>query len=108
MPHLVEMHKTYADKGLVVITVSVDPPKDKDLVAQANTFLGDLKPPFLCLHLDEADTLWSKKLDFNIPPCYFIFDRRGKWVRYRGGDYDDEKVMHKEMDETILRFLNEK
>ena len=26
MPHLVEMHKKYADKGLVVIAVSVDPP----------------------------------------------------------------------------------
>ena len=42
MPHLVEMHKKHADKGLVVITVSLDPLDKKDLVKQANDFLRKL------------------------------------------------------------------
>ncbi|HZZ82302.1 MAG TPA: hypothetical protein VFE62_27640 [Gemmataceae bacterium] len=108
MPHLVEMHNKHAKDGLVVITVSVDPPNEKDLVAKANGFLNELKPPFLCLHLNESDELWSKKLDFTIPPCYFIFDRHGKWVRYRGADYDDEKLMHRDIEQTVLRLLSEK
>lgn len=108
MPHLVEMHKKHAERGLVVIAVSVDPPDKKDLVEQANGFLRTLKPPFLKLHLDESDELWSKKLDFTFPPCYFVFDRRGKWARFRATDYDDEAVLHKEMDALVLRLLNEK
>ncbi len=108
MPHLVEMHKKYAERGLIVIAVSVDPPDKKDLVEQANGFLRTLKPPFLKLHLDESDELWSKKLDFNIPPCYFVFDRRGKWTRFRGDDYRNEAALHKEMDPLILRLLSEK
>jgi hypothetical protein len=108
MPHLVEMHDKHAKDGLVVIAVSVDPPKEKDLVAQANKFLNELKPPFLRLHLDEPDDLFEKKLGFTIPPCYFVFDRRGKWVRYRGVDYDDEMVMHRDIEQTVVRLLGEK
>ena len=38
-PHLVEMQKKHGDRGLVVITVSVDPADDKEKVETANDFL---------------------------------------------------------------------
>src|SRR5579862_6503960 len=99
------MHKKYADKGLVVIMVSVDPADKKDVVEQANGFLRKAQPPFLQLHLQESDELWSKKLDFTIPPCYFVFDRRGKWVRLRGADFDEEAI-HAELEKTVVRLVN--
>jgi hypothetical protein len=108
MPHLVEMHKKHAERGLVIITVSIDPPDKKDLVEQANAFLRKLDPPFLKLHLDESDELRLKKLDFRFPPCYFVFDRRGKWTRFRSDDFDNDAALHKEMDPLILRLLDEK
>ena len=101
------MHKKFADKGFVIIMVSVDPADQKDLVKQANEFLRKTQPPFMQLHLQDSDEVWSKKLDFTIPPCYFVFDRRGKWVRFRGGDQDDE-VLHAELEKTIVRLVNEK
>jgi hypothetical protein len=107
MPHLVEMHEKYADKGLVVITVSVDPTNEKDLVEAANKFLQKIKSPLRNLSLDERGEMWSKKLDFTIPPCYYVFDRHGKWVRFRGTDYDDEKY-HEELEKTVVRMLSEK
>ena len=107
-PHLVEMHKDNAAKGLVVITVSLDPPKDPMMVAAANKFLQHIKAPFRHLLLDEPDEIWSKKLDFNIPPCYFVFDRQGKWVRFRGVDYDEPEVMYAALDKAILQMLKEK
>jgi hypothetical protein len=107
MPHLVEMHKKHADKGLVIISVSVDPAGEKDLVEQANKFLRKLNPPFRNLLLDESDKLWSKKLDFDFPPCYYVFDRRGKWVRFRSTDYKDG-VPYDEMDKVILQMLDDK
>ena len=107
MPHLVQMHKKHADKGLVVITVSVDPPNDKAMVKSATAFLQKLDSPFRNLLLDEPDELWSKKLDFSTPPCYYVFDRRGKWVRFRSTDYKDS-IPFDEMDKVILQMLNDK
>ena len=107
MPHLVEMHKKYADKGLVVLTVSVDPLDKKDLVKQANDFLRKLDSPFRNLLLDETDDFVEKKLGFVFPPCYYVFDRRGKWVRFRATDYTDG-VPPAELDKAVLRMLGDK
>jgi hypothetical protein len=101
------MHTKLADKGLVVLTVSVDPPHMKDLVEQANDFLRKQQPPFVNLHLDEPEKVWGNKLGFTFPPCVYVFDRRGKWIRFRGLDYDEEKLHH-EVEKTVRRLLEEK
>lgn len=106
MPHLVEMHEKYANKGLVVLTVSVDPANEKDLVDQAQRFLQQKKIPFRNLLLNESNELWNQKLGFTIPPCYFVFDRHGKWTRFRGEVGDG--VDHKELEKTVVRLLDEK
>jgi hypothetical protein len=106
MPHLVEMHKKHAERGLAVITVSLDPLDKKDLVQQANRFLRKLDAPFRNLLLDESPEFVEKKLDLVFPPCYYVFDRRGKWVRFRA--QDENGVDHGAMDKTILRMLDEK
>jgi hypothetical protein len=106
MPHLVEMHKKHADKGLVVITVSLDPLDQKDLVKQANDFLRKLGSPFRNLLLDESVEVVEKKLDVTFPPCYYVFDRRGKWMRFRSTD--EGGVNYQEMDKVILQMLNDK
>jgi hypothetical protein len=107
MPHLVEMHEKYAAKGLVIVTVSVDPADQKDLVDQARSFLKKKSVPFRNLLLNEPSDFWNKKLDFTIPPCYYVFDRHGKWVRFRGVDYDDG-VNHDDLEKTVIRMLSEK
>ena len=106
MTHLVEMHKKHAGKGLVIITVSLDPLNKKDLVEQANEHLRTLKPPFRNLLLDESPAFIEKKLDLVFPPCYYVFDRRGKWVRFRVGD-DPKAGDKKQMDQVILQMLAE-
>jgi hypothetical protein len=106
MPHLVEMHKKHADKGLVVITVSVDPPDEKEMIGRANAFLRKIESPFRNLHMNEPTEFWNDKLGFNTPPCYYVFDRQGKWVRFRATDYRDG-VPYAEMDKVIMKMLNE-
>jgi hypothetical protein len=106
MPHLVEMHKEHADKGLVVITVSLDPLDKKDLVKQANGFLRKLDAPFRNLLLNESADFVEKKLSLVFPPCYYVFDRRGKWVRFRAED--ENGVDYREMDKVILQMLDDK
>ena len=85
------MHKKLANKGMVVISVSVDEAQEKEKVDAANKFLREQQSPFVNLLLDEPHGFWSKKLNFTIPPCYFVFDRRGKWMRFNPSDFDTEK-----------------
>ena len=100
------MHKKLASKGMVVISVSVDEADNKEHVETANKFLREQEPPFVNLLLDEPHDFWSKKLKFTIPPCYFVFDRHGKWTRFNPSDFDSDEKFHKEMDATILRSLD--
>src|SRR5688500_10385941 len=101
------MHKKNAARGLVVITVSVDELTNKEHVEAAKKFLREQKPPFTNLLLDEPHELWSKKLGFTIPPGYFVFDRQGKWARFTGDDLSDDEL-HKALEKTVMRMLDEK
>src|SRR5437867_13172190 len=100
------MHKKLADKGLVVITVSVDEPNDKEKVEAANAFLRKVQPPFVNLLLNEPHQIWSKNFEFTIPPYYFIFDRRGKSTRFNPNDFDGDEL-HKTMDKAMIRMIAE-
>ena len=100
------MHKQNANRGLVVLSVSVDELSKKKDVEVANTFLREQNSPFVNLLLDESHEFWSKKLGFTIPPYYYVFDRRGKWERFDPNEHGDD--LHKAMDKTILRMLDEK
>jgi hypothetical protein len=99
------MHKKLADKGLVVIVVSVDDVKKKEHVDAANVFLREENPPFIKLLLDAPHEQWSKKLDFTFPPFYYVFNRDGRWVRFpEDGDND----FYGKMDKAIIEMVNAK
>lgn len=107
MPHIVELQRKLGDQGFVVITVSIDDPKNAESVAVANKFLKRIDAPFRNLLLDEPVEVWTKKLDFASVPCYYLFDRRGKWVRFRPSDNKDG-INFNEVETTITRMLAEK
>jgi thiol-disulfide isomerase/thioredoxin len=83
-PHLVELHKNHAADGLVIISVHLDTPIDKDLgrakvEEKAREFLGRVGATFTNLLLDEPSDVWTKKLDINAVPCVFVFNRDNRW-----------------------------
>jgi len=108
MPHLVEMHKKLVSQGLAVITLSLDPPGDKQMVQDANAFLQKENIPFRNLLLDESEEFWPKKFEFTLPPCYYVFDRQGRWVRLRVQDFKTPEALREELDKVIVRLLKEK
>jgi thiol-disulfide isomerase/thioredoxin len=108
LPHYIELQKKHAADGLVVITVSVDP---MTKLARANEVLTELESPLRNLLLDEPVDMWSQKLDASSLPFAFVFDRRGKWVRFRASDYEkNNNPMDYEPDvmKTVARLLSEK
>ena len=90
MPHLVEMYQKLADRGLAVITVSIDSFKeDPDVKGRLEKFLASKNATFTAnLLLDEPVEAWQKKLRFVSVPTVYVFDRRGKWVQFTDEQYN--------------------
>jgi thiol-disulfide isomerase/thioredoxin len=107
-PKFIEYQKKYADKGLVVIAVSIDSMEKEGAVERANRFLNKHKSPLRNLLLDEPPEVLEKQFAFESLPFYYVFDRQGKWVRFRAADYKDSGVPYDELEKTIVQLLNEK
>jgi thiol-disulfide isomerase/thioredoxin len=109
LPHYVDLQKKFADKGLVVITVSVDPTGDLKRVEKANGILKRNEVALRNLILDEPYEMWTKKFDFVSLPFAYLFDRHGKWMRCRASDYrDDPEGYGRDVERIVLQMLNEK
>jgi hypothetical protein len=109
------MHQQYAKQGLVVISVSLDRLIEDDgkpvaaaesakARAEVEKFLGNNKATFTNLVLEEPMGIWKAKFGFTAPPCLFVFDRRGKWIRF---DSETDKIDHDAMEKTIVKLLAE-
>ena len=101
-PYTVEMHKQFADKGLVVISVSTDPLRDvfndppdpsfKDPRPKIEAFLRDKKATFTNVVLDESADLLKEKLRITNIPCLYVFNREGQWDVENKGTSPDVDV----------------
>jgi hypothetical protein len=95
------MHQKYAAKGLVAISVSLDPAEDRD---DAEKFLVKKKAMFTNLWLDETQEFWTKKFKIFAPPCLFVYDRKGKWVQFKA---DDGDIDHAKVEKLVVKLLAE-
>lgn len=109
-PKFIKMHEKYGDKGLVVISVSLDSVEKEGAVERANKFLTKQNSPLRNLLLDEPSEIWDKKFDFKSLPFYYVFDRHGKWVRFRAADYEGKKegLLYEDLETTVVKMLSEK
>jgi hypothetical protein len=81
MPHLVEMHRRYANEGLALVTVSLDSPGAVPTalrVLQAQRVDG---PNF---NLTNPSALATGGYRFNVIPTVFVFDRAGRGHKFEG------------------------
>ena len=101
------MHEKYAKEDVVVLSVSLDDPKEREgKGSQSRTraeivlaFLQQQKADFKNLILDENQEFWTEKFGFIAPPCVFVFNRDGKWRRFSG------KKPHAEAEKLVERYL---
>jgi hypothetical protein len=95
------MHHKYAAKGLVAVSVSLDPDFERPA---AEKFLVKQKATFTNLWLDETQEFWTEKFKIIAPPCLFVYDRKGKWVQFKT---DDKDIDHAEVEKLIVKLLAE-
>ena len=109
-PKFIKMHEKYGDKGLVVISVSLDSLEKEGAVERANKFLTKQNSPLRNLLLDEPFDVWKSKFDFVSLPFYYVFDRHGKWVRFRADDYKEKKegILYEDLENTVVQMLSQR
>jgi thiol-disulfide isomerase/thioredoxin len=107
-PHVVEMHKKYAGKGLAVTSLSFDDPADAKALAEARRFLAEKKAVMTNLLLDEEFGLGNEKLNINAIPAVFIYGPDGKEVKRFTWDDPNHQFTYDDVEKTVVALLEGK
>lgn len=105
-PHLVEMHKKYASKGLAVISLSLDDPEDSKALADAEKFLREQGATFTNVLLNEEYGLGYEKLDISAIPAVFLFGPDGKEVKRFTMDDPNNQFTYDEVEKDVAARLD--
>jgi hypothetical protein len=85
------------------ISVSLDDPKDEAARRNVQTFLQEQKATFTNLILDEKVEDWQEKLNFDGPPCVFVYSQEGKLAK----QFKDE-VSYEDVKKLVNELLGKK
>jgi hypothetical protein len=75
------MQKKYAGKDFAAVSVNLDDPKDAKARQKALDFLQKQQATFTNVMLDAKPEVWQEKLKIDGPPCIYVFDRDGRFVK---------------------------
>jgi thiol-disulfide isomerase/thioredoxin len=104
-PHLVEMHRKYAGKGLAVMSLSLDDPTDAKARAAAEEFLKEKKAIFTNVLLNEEFGDGFDKLAISAIPAVFLFGPDGKeWKRFTMDD-PNHQFTYEEVEKDVVALL---
>jgi len=104
-PHLVEMHRKYAGKGLAVISLTLDDPTDAKAVAAAEKFLQEKKAVFTNVLLDENYGDGFDKLDINTIPAVFLFGPDGREMKRFTMDDPNHQFTYEQVEKEVIALL---
>lgn len=107
-PHVVEMHRKYASKGLAVISLSLDDPTDKAAVDEAEKFLKERKAAFTNVLLDESFGEGYEKLKIGAIPAVFVYRPDGTEVKRFTMDDPNNQFTYDEVEKAVIALLDAK
>ena len=107
-PHLVDMHKKYADKGLVAISLDLDESDKPKKVAEATAFLVEQKATFANYILDEPTDVAFEKLDISAIPAVFLFGPDGKEIKRFNLEDVNNLFTYEQVEEAVKAYLDGK
>jgi thiol-disulfide isomerase/thioredoxin len=107
-PHLIQMHKKFAGKGLQVVSLSLDDISDAKALDAAKVFLREQKATFLNVLLDEDFGVGFDKLDINAIPAVFVYGPDGKLVKRFTMDDPNNQFTYDEVEKYVAATLDGK
>ena len=96
------MQRKYAADGLVAMSVSLDDPHMEGTKEAVLKFLRGKKAAFTNVILDESSDFWTSKFDATGPPFTYVFDRQGRWRRFKGAGH------YEEIENLVPKLLKER
>jgi hypothetical protein len=106
------MHDKYAKQGLVILTVTIDNPKNAAARADVEKFLAKKVPPFRTLNLDADPEKLPPPVNFGGEvPAGFVFNRDNRYVKKlplfdakgEPTEFFDYDVMEKAVSEALQK-----
>jgi thiol-disulfide isomerase/thioredoxin len=104
-PHVVEMHKKYAGKGLAVVSLSFDDPAQSKQVEEAKAFLNEKKAVFTNYLLNEEQGVGFEKFGVNSIPAVFLYGPDGKEIKRFTMDDPNNQFTYDEVKKTVEDLL---
>jgi thiol-disulfide isomerase/thioredoxin len=104
-PHVVEMHRKYADKGLAVASISFDDPANAKQVEEAKAFLREQKATCTNFLLDEAEGVGFEKFGVNGIPAVFLYGPDGKELKRFTMDDSRNQFTYDQVEKTVVALL---
>jgi hypothetical protein len=95
------MHRKYAARGLVAISVSLDKAEDATVRPKIDQFLRQQQATFANFVLDARDEEWQARLKINGPPCVYVFDRNNRFALKQVEDQVDYAAIEKAVQELL-------
>ena len=107
-PHVIEMHRKYADKGLAVASLSFDDPEKASDVENAKAFLRAQKATMTNYLLDEGEGVGFEKFGLNSIPAVFLYGPDGKEVKRFTWDDPNNQFTYEQVEKTVAELLDGK
>ncbi len=107
-PHLLELDKKYASKGLKVASLSFDDPAEPKQVSDAKKFLTEKNATITNYLLDEESGVGNEKLNISAIPAVFIYGPDGKEVKRFTLDDPNHQFTYSDVEKAVVALLDGK
>jgi thiol-disulfide isomerase/thioredoxin len=104
-PHVVMMHKKYADQGLNVVSLSLDDSTDAKAVAAARKFLEEQQATFTNYLLTDEQGTPFEKLNVNTIPSVFLFSPEGNEIKRFTWDDPNNQFTYEQVEQAVAALL---
>jgi thiol-disulfide isomerase/thioredoxin len=104
LPHTVALHKRLAEKGLAVVTVSLDDPAMQAEVVEYLQAQGATTENFISRHGASGESTQAFGIENDTLPFFKLYDRSGKLQKTLGGG---ESVNAKDVDQAVEDLLRQ-
>ena len=104
-PHMVEMNKEYAGKGVRFISLLLEDPEEPEAIESAKGFLIKQKADFEHYFMNENLMLSFEKLNLLGIPAVFIYGTDGKLYQRLTGDNPNKQFTEKDIKDSIDKLL---
>jgi len=104
-PNLVKLCQEYGMDGLACMSVTVDPPENRDAALK---FLKNKGAGFANYLLDEDASLWQGNWNVKGVPVVFVFDRAGKRAAKFDNDNPKKQFTYTDVRSLAVKLLEEK